>query len=283
MGSRAVARRAGIELAGLALGQRDQLLERFDRQVRIGRQNQGILARQNDRLEVAQRLVAERRIEREVRGQRRVGGEQKRVAVRRRLGDHLGADAAAGAGTVDDHHRLAPRLAQAVAELARQNVDGAARRVRHHDLNGALGIFGVRRCRGRQQTRGEYDTQTAHHRSLYAFDYSRSTTATLPSSMASARWPCLSASALSPNSSRRQPFSAGTSARSLAAMRSRSSTVAITLAATWWRSEIIRNSTLSSSTTAAPFAAGCERCCSGSIFGSRSSPRATAATIASPQ
>ncbi len=46
--------------------------------------------------------------------------------------------------------------------------------------------------------------------------------------------PCLSASAFSPNSSRRQPFSAGTSASSSAAMRSSSSTVAITLAATPW-------------------------------------------------
>ncbi len=63
-------------------------------------------------------------------------------------------------------------------------------------------------------------------------DYSRSIAATRPFSTASASLPCLSASAFSPNNSRRQPISAGTSASSLAAMRSRSSTVAITLAAT---------------------------------------------------
>ena len=63
-------------------------------------------------------------------------------------------------------------------------------------------------------------------------DYSRSTATTRPFSTASESRPCLSASAFSPKSSRRQPDSAGTSASSSAAMRSRSSTVAITLAAT---------------------------------------------------
>ncbi len=105
------------------------------------------------------------------------------------------------------------------------------------------------------------------------------TVTTRPRSTASASLPCLSASAFSPNSSRRQPFSAGTSASSSAAMRSRSSTVAITLAATPCRSEVMRSSTLSSSTVAAPFGAGRKRSSCGSVLGSRASPRLTASTI----
>ena len=78
----------------------------------------------------------------------------------------------------------------------------------------------------------------------------RTIAVTLPCSTASASLPCLSASAFSPNSSRRQPCSAGTSASSSAAMRSRSSTVAITLAATPCCSDVMRSRTLSSSTVA---------------------------------
>ena len=81
---------------------------------------------------------------------------------------------------------------------------------------------------------------------------SRSTLITRPRSIASASRPCFSASAASPNSSRRQPCRAATSALSSAAICSRSSTVAITLLATAWRSEVMRSSTFSSSTIAAP-------------------------------
>src|SRR3981189_40492 len=52
-------------------------------------------------------------------------------------------------------------------------------------------------------------------------DYSRSTATTRPFSTASESRPCLSARALSPKSSRRQPDIAGTSASSSAEMRPR--------------------------------------------------------------
>jgi len=110
----------------------------------------------------------------------------------------------------------------------------------------------------------------------------RSTATTRFFSIASIKRPCLRASAFSPNNSRRQPDIAGTSASSSAAMRSRSSTVAITLAATPWRSEVMRSSTLSNSTVAWPLSTGLARSSRGRVLGSRSSPRLTASMIASP-
>ena len=63
---------------------------------------------------------------------------------------------------------------------------------------------------------------------------------------------------------------------------SRSSTVAITLLATAWRSEVMRSSTFSSSTIAAPLELLRGFSIFGSVAGSRASPRCTAATMSLP-
>ena len=133
------------------LGERNQVLDGLDRQLRIGRQNQRVLAGQDDRLEIVQRLVAERRIERQVGGQRRIGGYEQCVAVGCGFCDKLGADAAAGAGTIDDDDRLSPCGGEYRSERARQKVDGPSGRIGDHDLDRAIGIFGARRRRSGDQ------------------------------------------------------------------------------------------------------------------------------------
>ena len=47
------------------------------------------------------------------------GADQQRMAVRRRLGDRLVADHAAGARPVVDHDRLAQRLLQPLGAISR--------------------------------------------------------------------------------------------------------------------------------------------------------------------
>ena len=63
--------------------------------------------------------------------------EQQRIAVGRGLGDLVGADRAAGAADILDHHALAEPFAQALGEQPRQHVGGGAGRERHHDADGA--------------------------------------------------------------------------------------------------------------------------------------------------
>src|SRR6218665_1500566 len=63
--------------------------------------------------------------------------EQQRVAVRRRLGDKLGADLRGGPGlVVDDDRRIpAQRLDQAIGHEPAQDVGRAAGRIRHHHVD----------------------------------------------------------------------------------------------------------------------------------------------------
>jgi hypothetical protein len=61
----------------------------------------------------------------------------QRVAVGGGVGDLLGADPAARAGPVLDHHRLPPERAQLGRQRSRQRVGAAGRRERHDDGDGA--------------------------------------------------------------------------------------------------------------------------------------------------
>ena len=121
---------AVLDIAGLGFGQRNELLDRFDRQLRVDRERVRARSEQRDRREGLQRVdgqLVKRRIDR-----MRDGDDQQRVAVGRRLRHQFGADDAAGAGLVLDDELLAEPLAEA-AQLddARQDVVQPARRERH--------------------------------------------------------------------------------------------------------------------------------------------------------
>ncbi len=66
-------------------------------------------------------------------GERRNGGEEDRVAVGIRLGDHRGGDRSAGAGAVFDDDRLAEIFAELLLHDARHGVGPAPRREADHD------------------------------------------------------------------------------------------------------------------------------------------------------
>ena len=131
---RNAARRGGGErkLAGLPAGERDQLRDALDRQLRRGRQHQRPIGREDDRLEVALDVIGHR-LERVRRQRQRCALRiQQRIAVGRRLRDVHGAGDAAGAGPVLDDDLLSPSFGQRLGDDARRNVGRGARAARNH-------------------------------------------------------------------------------------------------------------------------------------------------------
>ncbi len=91
---------------------------------------------QRDRREVLRRVVGHRLVEARIDRMRGQRAHQDRVAVGRRLRDHVGADVAAGAGLVLHNHRLAPHLGELLRDEAAGDVERSAGRERHDQLHG---------------------------------------------------------------------------------------------------------------------------------------------------
>ena len=94
---RAVAGRRVVELARLALRERDEFGQRLRRDLRIDHQQVRRDRDQRDRREVLDRIVGQLRVGARRDGVRARRADGQRVAVRRRLGRGVGADGAAGA------------------------------------------------------------------------------------------------------------------------------------------------------------------------------------------
>ena len=75
-----------------------------------------------DRREIAQRVVAEVRIEHDIDRHRAGIAEHQHMAVGRRRRHHLGGDHAAGAGNVLDHEGLAERGGELLREQPREHI-----------------------------------------------------------------------------------------------------------------------------------------------------------------
>ena len=103
--------------------------------------------REPDRDEILQRIVAELRLHERIDGERSVRAGEQRVAVGRGFRRHVGAEAAARAGAVLDHDRLAEHLLHVLAGDARDEVGVAARRERHDQPDRLVGIGGERHAR----------------------------------------------------------------------------------------------------------------------------------------
>src|SRR6516164_1729334 len=131
---------AVIELAGTGFGARDQFFHGLGPILGADVQQRRVLGRERDRGEVLERII------RQVAGGYGIEhhgdihhGEQG-VAVGCHLGDARGRDRGIGAGLVFDHHRLVPHLAQALAGDAHEDIGRSARRERHDDADGSIGI-----------------------------------------------------------------------------------------------------------------------------------------------
>ena len=125
-----------VDRARLRLRECDQLGERIGRQRRIGDQQLLQQHQHRDRDEVALGIVGKLCVEMRIDGERGIGRQQHRATVGSGARDGLGRDDGVGAGTVFHHDRLAPFVAQLLADEPPRTVDAAAGRERHHDGNG---------------------------------------------------------------------------------------------------------------------------------------------------
>ena len=77
---------------------------------------------------------------------RRAGAEQ-RIAIGHRIGDGFGADQAAGAGAVVDHHLLAEQFWQAAGDNAQHHIRRPTRAIRNNHAYRFVGVDRLRRTR----------------------------------------------------------------------------------------------------------------------------------------
>ena len=141
MARRSDAGRGKCQFAGLALAQRHQVLGAFHRQIVVHQEDRAGVAEDRDRREIADRMILEVGIERDV-GRQRAGriGHHQRIAIRRRVDDLLDRDGAAGAGAVVDDDGLACGPRDAIEHDAGDDIGHAGRRERNHHLDGLLGV-----------------------------------------------------------------------------------------------------------------------------------------------
>ena len=159
MAAAAAAARRIREPAGPGACQRDQRLHRVGLDRRMHHQHVGHVGHQRHWREVANRVVADGRIQPRIHRVRRQRAHQQRVAIARRARDQLCTEAAAGAGTVVDQHRLAEALGQPGPDQPGADVEWTARRERDDEADGLRRPGGRHRCccggHGRYRSRGE--------------------------------------------------------------------------------------------------------------------------------
>ncbi len=137
-----VASRARIELFGVGLGVSDEALEVCDARDVSDSQHVGRVAHQRDGGESGS-VVGQFVVDHLVDDLGAYRAQQQGVSVRSGLGERLRCNAAAGAGTVLDHHRLLEFFAQFLADQPCDHVGDAAGAEWHEQLDrlGGVGIL----------------------------------------------------------------------------------------------------------------------------------------------
>ena len=152
----AVAWRAEGVAIGLAPKQRDELGQARDLEVRPSDQQQADAADHRHADEVGRHGRGRREHRRRDR-QCRARGHQQLIAVGQRLRDHARAEQGAGAGPVLDDDRLAEAGTKVLGDEPAERVGQRARRIRHRDLDEAIGEGRLREAdrRDRRETGGQ--------------------------------------------------------------------------------------------------------------------------------
>ena len=127
----------------------DEFLEIAHRQRRIDREHELIRDQGRDRSEILQRIERHLRVQVRIDRDQAVLAQQQRVAVGRRLRDHVAGDVAVGARMILDDDRRAEQLGKLLPDDARGDIGCAAGRDRHDQLDRARRILCERR-RARQ-------------------------------------------------------------------------------------------------------------------------------------
>ena len=152
---RGAADAAGGDVDRRLLRQRDEVLQRLGLDLVVHDDHVRHVAGQRHRREILERIVAELGLHERVDGERPVRADQQRVAVGRGARHHFGADAAAGAAAVVDHHRLPKRHFHLFADDAADDVGIAAGRERHDQMDRPVRIGGEGFTRKQAQRRAE--------------------------------------------------------------------------------------------------------------------------------
>ena len=150
--------RTEAHVVGSRFGQRHKLFNAAYRHRRVHDQHIGQRCQQRHRCEILKRVVGQLAVQAAADGMRRNRAAQYRITVRRCLGHQLRTDGPGGAGTIIDDDLLAPGIAEALTDNARQNIRHAPRR-KGHDIADGFGGIGRLRCLG---TGPADDGQTNH-------------------------------------------------------------------------------------------------------------------------
>jgi hypothetical protein len=139
-----------IDLARLFLCLLDQVWQRVHVDlVRIGDKHAEETRGERDGREILRRIEWQLLVKTRIGRIGRDVAEQHRVAVRRRLGDEIGAQIGRCAGLVLDDDRLAHKLRHLLSDEPREKIRASARGIRHDQMNGprrvALRASGLRR------------------------------------------------------------------------------------------------------------------------------------------
>ena len=138
---RAHTRRGVVHLARARLRQRDQLFHVLRGNRRMDHHHVLDAAHQRHGREILDHVVRQLGVDAR-RHRHRAKAHQQQVAVRRRLGDRLGADVAAGAGTIFDDDVLPQQLRHLLRDHAGVVIVGAAGRKSRHEAD-RLGWIGL--------------------------------------------------------------------------------------------------------------------------------------------
>ena len=137
------ARRAVRHLALVRANVFDEFLQRMNRQILIEDQRKRIGADVADWRKILQRVVTHL-LDRGHNRHYRQRCEEKRIAIRRRLGDKIGSDSATCAGFILDDERLAKSFVETLRSHAGETVRIAASCKRHDDCHRPLRPGGLR-------------------------------------------------------------------------------------------------------------------------------------------
>ncbi len=157
---RADALRRKVDLAGIGLGIGDQLGHRLGRKILAHQNDVGNVRHDRNRHEL-RRIVVKRFVKQWIGRDRRRLRRQERVTIGRRMENIVGGDAAADAGPVLDHHRLAEKGLHLGGDQPGDGVDAPAGRYRDDDPDRMVGVAsGAALCpRGRCCGAGSNDAE----------------------------------------------------------------------------------------------------------------------------
>jgi hypothetical protein len=160
---RAGARRPVAQLAGLRPGQGDEFRQGLGRHRRMHDQHRRHRDERGDRRKIAQRVVAQVRVEHDVDRHRAGIAQHQHVAVGRRRRHRLGGHHAAGARDVLDHERLAESSGQLLREQPGEHVRIAAgRRGRDQAHRPVRIVIALRDGAGHERARQRQSERQGH-------------------------------------------------------------------------------------------------------------------------